>query len=185
MKVKAISIGPKNVMWNHEVKQAHFLEQNPVHRGWTHCAAKTCHLPRAHCHLQQEQQRRGGGRKKREKERNPDILYWRQLDSIYIQWKWFIFFKRQQSGVGERKEEKWSVRPLRKEVWNALNYSPLRWLISIEAPGQSGSFSMWFSFHLNRNGGAQLKAYQFVSKSTPIKVVTSNKTIIIATRLCH
>lgn len=86
---------------------------------------------------------------------------------------------------GQRKEEKWTVSPLRKEVPNALNYSPLRWLISIEAPGQSGSFSMRLPFHLNRDGGAQLKAYQFVSKSTPIKVVTSNKTIIIATRLYH
>jgi len=44
---------------------------------------------------------------------------------------------------------------------------------------------MRFAFHLSLDGGAQLKAYQFVSKSTPIKVVTSNKTIIIATRLHH
>lgn len=66
---------------------------------------------------------------------------------------------------------------------NALNYSLSRWLISIEAGGQSGSFSMRFSFHLKLDGGAQLKPYQFVSKSTPIKVVTSNKTIIIAARL--
>lgn len=51
--------------------------------------------------------------------------------------------------------------------------------------GESGSLSMRVSFHLNRDRGAQLKAYQFISKSTPIKVVTSNKTIIIVTRLRH
>lgn len=53
-----------------------------------------------------------------------------------------------------------------KKLENALNYSPLRWLISIEALGQSGSFSMRFPFHLNRDGGAQLKAYQFVKSES-------------------
>lgn len=28
-----------------------------------HCAVKTCHPPRAHCHLQQEQQRQGTKKK--------------------------------------------------------------------------------------------------------------------------
>lgn len=81
-------------------------------------------------------------------------------------------------------EEERRARPREeKKFENALNYSLSRWLISIEARGHSGSFSMRFSFHLKLDGGAQLKAYQFVSKSTPIKVVTSNKTIIIAARL--
>lgn len=70
-----------------------------------------------------------------------------------------------------------------KKFKDALNCSQLRWLISFEAPGTSGSFTTRSPFHLKLDGDAQLKAYQFVSKSTPIKVVTSNKTIIIATRL--
>lgn len=76
------------------------------------------------------------------------------------------------------------VREFFREKWGetALTSSPLIGLIRAEAPG---SFSMRCAFHLPLDGGAQLKAYQFVSKSTPIKVVTSNKTIIIATRLRH
>jgi hypothetical protein len=70
-----------------------------------------------------------------------------------------------------------------KKFENALNYSLSRWLISIEAGGQAGRLSPPLPFHLWLGGGAQLKAYQFVSKSTPIRVVTSNKTIIIAARL--
>lgn len=124
----------------------------------------------------------GGGRKEKKAQ-----TFYTDVGSILFRYNENDLFssRGRKADGGQRKEEKWSVSPPRKEVPNALNYSPLRWLISIEAPGQSGSFSMRLSFHLNRDGGAQLKAYQFVSKSTPIKVVTSNKTIIIATRLCH
>ena len=138
-----------------------------------HCAVKTCHPPRAHCHLQNENQKKKRTKKKRKKERNPDILYMYILMSarFYLHTmggKWFISFKKvgtRDEGRGRKKkeEEEWSVRPLRKEVWgkkkSALNYSPLRWLISIEAPGQSGSFSMRvFPFHLNRGWRRSIKS---------------------------
>lgn len=97
------------------------------------------------------------------------------LSSLKKEWAWQIF----EEGVGgERTGESRS-----KKFENALNYSLSRWLISIEAGGQAGRLSPPLPFHLGLCGGAQLKAYQFVSKSTPIRVVTSNKTIIIAARL--
>ncbi|XP_027505209.1 uncharacterized protein LOC113950081 [Corapipo altera] len=67
-------------------------------------------------------------------------------------------------GVGWQifEEERRARAREEKKFENALNYSLSRWLISIEARGHSGSFSMRFSFHLKLDGGAQLKAYQFV-----------------------
>lgn len=156
--------------------------QKSVHFGQTRLllCVKTC-LGRAVIRNQNNKSQ-GGDRKEKKAQ-----TFYSDVSSILFTYNENdLFSSRGRKAEGrQRKEEKWTVSPLRKEVPNALNYSPLRWLISIEAPGQSGSFSMRLPFHLNRDGGAQLKAYQFVSKSTPIKVVTSNKTIIIATRLYH
>ncbi len=98
-----------------------------------------------------------------------------QQNFIYTQYNYSLYLTIPK----DIKEREMACQIFEKRSFKCLE------LISIEAPGQSGSFSMRFAFHLSLDGGAQLKAYQFVSKSTPIKVVTSNKTIIIATRLHH
>ena len=113
-------------------------------------------------------------KKKRKKEIQTFYIciYWCQLDFIYIQWggKWFISFKKvgtRDEGRGREKKKKkkrnglsgrWEKKFEEKKK-SALNYSPLRWLISIEAPGQSGSFSMRvFPFHLNRGWRRSIKS---------------------------
>lgn len=102
-----------------------------------YCVFRTCHLPRAHCHLQQEQQRQGTKKKKKKIQ-----TFYIDVSSILFTYNENDLFFSKRSGQGRKKRGEMVCQAAEKRSLKCLE------LFTAEMPNQywgSGAIGQLFN----------------------------------------